>query len=451
MAGISAPAGPMRTPFPPPPPDWKLPAALAWLNSKVNFERQPNRDLAVRVLKLDRMRALSAALGDPHLAIPAIHVAGSKGKGSITRMAASILSAAGVRTGAFTSPHLITPNERIAVDRLPISDTDLALAIWNVSQAEAALPADLVEKFGQPTYFEAITAAAFDHFARAGCQAAVYEVGLGGRLDSTNILSPAVCVLASIELEHTDILGDTLAAIAREKAGILKPGARAISVPQPADVVGVFRDQADTAQCSLVVLGEDTPFSHTMDAGHAIASVTIDGRTFDNLRCPMPGAHQAANTAAAVAACALLIGDRLTPETITEGLAATPRDGRMEIVCTNPTVIIDGAHTPASVRAVLAALPQHDGPLVILFGCAKDKDAPAILEQFERIDAHIVFTEAGARAAPASELLDSYPGHAQAEPNPEAALHAAKGLAGASGLVLVVGSFMLAGSIKALT
>ncbi|MFI4881101.1 MAG: hypothetical protein ACIAQU_00795, partial [Phycisphaerales bacterium JB064] len=150
MAGISAPAGPMHTPFPPPPPSWNLATALAWLNSKVNFERQPNRDLAVRVLKLDRMRALAAALGDPHLAVPAIHVAGSKGKGSITRMAASILSAAGVRTGAFTSPHLITPNERIAVDRLPISDADLALAVWNVSQAEAALPADLVEKFGQP-------------------------------------------------------------------------------------------------------------------------------------------------------------------------------------------------------------------------------------------------------------------------------------------------------------
>lgn len=440
----------MHTPFPPPPPDWKLPAALAWLNSKVNFERQPNRDLAVRVLKLDRMRALSAALGDPHLAVPAIHVAGSKGKGSITRMAASILSAAGVRTGAFTSPHLITPNERIAVDRLPISDADLALAIWNVSQAEAALPADLVEKFGQPTYFEAITAGAFDHFARVGCQAAVYEVGLGGRLDSTNILSPAVCVLASIELEHTDILGDTLAAIAREKAGILKPGARAISVPQPADVVGVFRDQADTAHASLVVLGEDGPFSHTMDAGHAITSVTIDGRTFDNLRCPMPGAHQAANTAAAVAACAMLIGDRLTPEAITEGLAATPRDGRMEVVATNPTVIIDGAHTPASVRAVLAALPPHDGPLVVLFGCAKDKDAKAMLEQLERTGAHVVFTEAGARAMPASELRAFYGQASQAMPDPADALAQATQHASTDGLVLTLGSFMLAGRVKEL-
>ncbi|MFI4881315.1 MAG: bifunctional folylpolyglutamate synthase/dihydrofolate synthase, partial [Phycisphaerales bacterium JB064] len=318
------------------------------------------------------------------------------------------------------------------------------------SQAEAALPADLVEKFGQPTYFEAITAAAFDHFARVGGRAAVYEVGLGGRLDSTNILSPAVCVLASIELEHTDILGDTLAAIAREKAGILKPGARAISVPQPADVVGVFRDQADTAQASLVVLGEDTPFSHTMDAGHAIASVTIDGRTFDNLRCSMPGAHQAANTAAAVAACVLLIGDRLTPEAITEGLAATPRDGRMEVVATNPTVIIDGAHTPASVRAVLAALPPHDGPLIILFGCAKDKDAPAMLEQLERTGAHVVFTEAGARAMPASELCELYGQASQALPDPADALAHATQHAGTDGLVLTLGSFMLAGRVKEL-
>ncbi len=450
MAGSSAPEGHKQAPHPPPPPDWSPEVALAWLNSKVNFERQPNRDLAVRVLKLDRMRALSAALGDPHAAVPAIHVAGSKGKGSITRIAASILTATGWRVGAFTSPHLLTPNERIAVNREPITDAALATALWNVSQAEANLPREVVDRFGTPTYFEAITAAAFDHFARTRCDAAVLEVGLGGRLDSTNILQPAVCVLASIELEHADILGDTLAAIAREKAGILKPGARAISVPQPADVVGVFRDQAARVGASLLVLGEDTPFSHHMDAGHAVAEVTLDGRTFTTLRCPMPGAHQAANTAAAVAACAMLLGNPLTDVAITEGLERTPRDGRMETVAHDPTILIDGAHTPASVRATLAALPSHNGPLVILFGCAKDKDAPGMLEQLARARALVIFTQAGPRSRPADELAAIYEQASEPIADPAEALARARGFAGPNGFILACGSFMLAGAVKGL-
>ena len=435
---------------PPPPPEWDLHAALGWLNAKVNFERRPNRDLAVRVLKLDRMRALAAALGDPHLLVPSIHVAGSKGKGSITRMAASILSAAGLRTGAFTSPHLIAPNERIAVDRAPISDADLALAIWNVAQAEAKLPAQLLKTFGQPTYFEAITAAAYDHFARAGCDAAVYEVGLGGRLDSTNILSPKACVLASIELEHTEILGDTLDLIAREKAGILKPGVPAICTPQPPEVLGAFRECARSVGAPLLVLGQDAAFTQTMVDGHAMVDLGIQGRAFAGLRSPLPGAHQGANTAAAVAACTLLLGDRLTEAAMREGLSSTPRDGRMEVVGRHPTIIIDGAHTPASVRAALAAIPEIGGQFVILFGCASDKKAREMLEHIASLGVPVVLTEAGARARPARELLELYAGSAEAMPVAAHALAEARQLAGPDGTVLVLGSFMLAGAVKAL-
>lgn len=450
MPGSSAPDGHKQAPTAPQPPDWSIDAALAWLNSKVNFERQPNRDLAVRVLKLDRMRALSAALGDPHLTVPAIHVAGSKGKGSITRMAASILSSAGLRTGAFTSPHLISPNERIAVDRQPVSDEDLAAALWCVSQAETRLPDDATDRFGPPTYFEAITAAAFDHFARTNCEAAVLEVGLGGRLDSTNIVQPAACVLASIELEHTDILGDTLAAIAREKAGILKPGVPAICTPQPPEVLDAFREQANAAAAPLRVLGQDIPFTQRMGAGHAIVGVTIDNRTFNDVRCPLPGAHQAANTAAAVAACAIILGDRLTDATIIDGLQRTPRDGRMETIATSPTLIIDGAHTPASLRATLAALPRHNGPLVILFGCARDKDAAGMLDQLAKANAQAIFTQAGPRSRPADELSGLYEHPSEPIPDPAEALSRARAVAGPTGLILACGSFMLAGAIKAL-
>lgn len=450
MSGSSAPAGQKQVAIPSPPQDWTFDTALAWLNAKVNFERQPNRDLAARVLKLDRVHALSAALGNPHRATPCIHVAGSKGKGSITRMAASILTAAGVRTGAFTSPHLIAPNERIAVDRNPISDGDLALALWRVAQAEASLPSAILAEYGTPTYFEAITVAAFDHFARSQCRAAVYEVGLGGRLDSTNIVHPAACVLASIELEHAEILGHTLEAIAHEKAGILKPGSRAITLPQTPGVLAVFRETAKATGATLEVLGRDMPFEHAMQDGHAIVRVAVDGRVYENLRCPMPGAHQAANTAAAVAACAILLGERLTDEALHAGLAATPRDGRMETIASSPITIIDGAHTPASVRAALDALQAHEGPLVVLFGCAKDKDMAGMFVHLAASGARIVFTQAGPRSRQAAEMQQTYPGPSEAETDPAQALARARTLAGPDGLVLVLGSFMLAGAVKGL-
>jgi len=450
MPGSSAPNGHKQAPTALPPEDWAVGDALAWLNAKVNFERQANRNLAVRVLKLDRMRALSRTLGDPHLAVPAIHVAGSKGKGSITRMAASILSATELRTGAFTSPHLIAPNERIAVDRQPISDNDLAAALWRVGQAEASLPPDVSSRFGSPTYFEVITATAFDYFAHSRCDAAVYEVGLGGRLDSTNIVQPKVCVLASIELEHTDILGHTLPEIAREKAGILKPGVPAISVPQPPTVLDAFRELAQIANAPLLVLGQEIPFEHRLEAGHAIVDVDVSGRSFTTVRSPLPGIHQAANTAAAIAACAVFMGEQLTNAAVAEGLERTPRDGRMEVVATNPTLIIDGAHTPASIQATLAALPPHGGPIVVLFGCAKDKDAPGMLDQLAKVNARVILTQAGPRAQLADKLSAIYKPESESFADPTQALAQARGIAGPTGLILACGSFMLAGAIKAL-
>ncbi|MEO1279246.1 MAG: folylpolyglutamate synthase/dihydrofolate synthase family protein [Planctomycetota bacterium] len=451
MAGSSAAADQKQAGRAPPPPDWTLDAALAWLNSKVNFERTPDRSEAARALKLERMTALANVLGNPQLTVPAIHVAGSKGKGSITKMAASMLTAAGRRAGAFTSPHLVAPNERVAVDREPIGDGDFARSLWNVSQAEARLPASVTERFGTPTYFEAITAAAFDHFADTGCGAAVYEVGLGGRLDSTNILRPTVCVLGSIELEHTEILGDTLEAIAAEKAGILKPGVAAISVPQPPNVLRVFRESASRVGAPLAVLGEDIEFSYEMERRHAVIHVKTGDRILTDVRCPFPGAHQAANTAAAIAACTVLLGDELRERMIREGLAQTPSDGRMEIVRTQPTTIVDGAHTPISVRAALDALPHDQSPLVTIFSCASDKDAAGMLAYIATRAGLTIFTEAGPRATSAAQLDSMYRelgGVSRVARDPRDALDAAREHADTKGTILACGSFMLAGAIK---
>jgi len=438
--------------------------AQDYLGSKTNFERSPRAGGPAWSFKLDRMRALAGALGDPQARVPAIHVAGSKGKGSITRMAASVLAASGLKTGAYTSPHLEDVRERIAVDGRPISQGDLAAALADVARAEARLGLGRGGGAGEVTYFEAMTAAAFVHFARAA-RAAVYEVGLGGRLDATNVLTPAVCVLCSIELEHTAILGDTHEAIAREKAGILKPGVPAVCTPQREDVLGVFRERAAAVGCELLVLGEDLPIEVRQAGAHAVVDLVVGKRRFAGLRAPLPGAHQGANTAAAVAACALLAGSgtithAITPELAARGLATTPRDGRMEVVATRPTVVVDGAHTPASVAAALASLasagPPTPGrertPPVIVFGCAGDKDAAGMLAAFRAADARLVTLSAGPRPRAADALADLYRqagGWACAQASAGAALAKARALAGEGGLVLACGSFMVAGAVRA--
>lgn len=438
---------------------WDIARALRWLEGRTNFERQPATD--ARPFKLDRMAEIVRAMGDPQRAVPAVHVAGSKGKGSITRMAASILSACGLRTGAYTSPHLVRPNERLAVDRKPIDDRDLAQALWRVARAEASLPADRLDTLGRATYFEAMTAAAFDHFARVRCQAAVYEVGLGGRLDATNVLLPHACVLASIEREHTAILGDTLEQIAAEKAGILKPGVPAVAIDQPQPVLDAFERQARRVGSPLTVIGRDAPLRVRLDGRHAVIDLRLDlhlpqGTTvqarYAALRCPLPGLHQAANTAAAVAACLLLLNGQQPPaqQVVQDGLDRTPRDGRLEVVAAQPQVLIDGAHTPASVRATLSALPEHAGRLVIVFGCAHDKDAQGMLQALAQRAEAIVCTQAGPRATPAQALAELIGSRAIAQPDVSQALAEAQALAGRDGLVLAIGSFMVAGAVKAL-
>ncbi|MEO1008275.1 MAG: folylpolyglutamate synthase/dihydrofolate synthase family protein [Planctomycetota bacterium] len=427
---------------------WTFDDAEAWLDARVDFERRPAT--TPDALKLDRMRALAAALGDPQDRVPAIHVAGSKGKGSITRMAASILSAAGLKTGAFTSPHLVSVRERIAIGGEPIDPGGFARAARGVAAVEDRVAAS----HGTPTYFECVTAMAMRHFAESDCDAAVLEVGLGGRLDCTNIVTPRACVLGAIELEHTRILGDTLEAVAGEKAGILKPGVPAVCVPQSDAVLGVFRGVAGRVGARLLVIGEDIEVASRMDGGHAAIDLAIHGRALRDLRAPLPGAHQASNAAAAVAAC-LLFEPGLTETQIRAGLERTPRDGRMEVVSRDPIVVVDGAHTPLSVRALMATLRTEfgGGRTVVVFGCAADKDIDGMLREFADAGVSLVLTRAagGPRAMPVEGLADrcrhTGTDFEAAEPV-AAAIERARKMAGARGLVCACGSYMVAGAAK---
>lgn len=388
--------------------------ALAALATRVNFERVPPSHIASDALKLGRMRAMMEALGHPERAFASIHVAGSKGKGSVCEMAAAALGgmgdgSRGLRVGLYTSPHVLDIRERIRVSGEMISPVEFAAAHAAVASAEARV----LREHGPATYFEMMTAMAFWHFARVGVEIAVVEVGLGGRLDSTNVITPLAVGITAIQLEHTQVLGGTLELIAGEKAGIFKPGVPAISIPQTPGVNGVFRERAKAIGCPLRVLGRDVPVRVERGPGKKHAdcdrvSLEIEGLALDRVPVPLAGEHQGMNLALALS----LIGAarqaalptsplrRISRESLVRGLTHTPNAARAEVVRSDPgcTVIVDGAHTPESVRAIIQTLREtHDSTpntLRVVFGCANDKDAAGMLEAIVNQTSFLVLTKA---------------------------------------------------------
>lgn len=437
-------------------------SALRFLDERTNVEvlRLASVDVA-KVFTLDRMRALMAALGNPQASYKCVHVAGSKGKGSVCEMVASALEACGYTVGLYTSPHLVEVGERIRINQLKIAGLDFAGALSRVARAEASLPKEL----GPATYFELLTALALTHFADQAVDLAVIEVGLGGLLDATNIITPEACAITAIHLEHTEILGDTLGKIARAKAGILKPGVPGVTVPQPPEVMQVLREVAASAGTTIEALGQEIEYSSRVggggDAGpRARVVVTTPRSSFEHFVVPLRGEHQAANCGLALA-----ILDKLrergieTPEVkVALGLERTPNHGRMEVVMDRPRVIIDGAHTPESVAGVVKALGgmgRHDSTVVV-FGCAADKDVVGMLKALAQGADKVIFTRAtgSARAADPRELHRKFaeisPKMSQVAPTVKDAINLAHQAINRDDLILVTGSFTIAGEAKRL-
>lgn len=435
-------------------------AALAYLNTRANFERVRQDQAMADALKLDRMHALMDALGNVHRALRVVHVAGSKGKGSTCEMVAACLQASGYVTGLFTSPHLVDVRERIrlAGNEIPEAMFDSALA--KVRAAAKAIEADQ----GDCTFFEIITALALVVFAEQAVDIAVLEVGLGGRLDCTNVVNPDVVGLTSIQLEHTEVLGDTLELIAGEKAGVMKPGVVAVSVPQPEGVLDVFRAQAEATGAELKVLGEDVVYSRRFEASHdrgphPKVCIGDEGIGFEHLSVPLLGEHQAANCGLALAILCELRekGFDLPERSVSAGLEQTPRRGRLEEVHDAPRVVIDGAHTPESIRESLRAVGAHMryDSMVIVFGCARDKQIDGMLSELVRGADKVIFTKStmNPRAANPGDLASRF---AEIPDAPMAlsfdevrdAINAAARSAGKHDLILVIGSFYLAGETK---
>ncbi|MEX2310271.1 MAG: folylpolyglutamate synthase/dihydrofolate synthase family protein [Pirellulales bacterium] len=383
-------------------------AALHWLMGRINYERTALIAYQERQLKLDRMRQLLTRLGQPDAGMKIVHVAGTKGKGSTAAMIAGMLTAAGYRTGLFSSPHLERIEERFAVDGQPCTADELVALVNRLRPVAHAMDEEAAadgDPTAGPTYFDVTTAMALLHFVEREVDAAVLEVGLGGRLDSTNVCLPAVSVITSISFDHMKQLGNTLAAIAREKAGIIKPGVPVVcgvTEPEPQAVIAeVARDHG----CRLIQLGTDFGFTYRApqsairgsaelaevnpqsEIGTIDFSYTIPGQEFrlDHVPLAMRGSHQAANAAVALAAIAELRHQSwcVSSDAMRLGLSLAALPGRIEIVAGEPEVVLDTAHNPASARALveaLAELPQAYRRSLVL-SISHDKDVRAIVHE----------------------------------------------------------------------
>ena len=413
---------------------------------------------------LSRIRALTELLGDPQRAYPVIHLTGTNGKGSTAAMIESMLRAAGLRTGRFTSPHVTSLTERITIDGLPISDERFD-EVWREIEPYVAIVDDQLLDGVVLTFFEIITAMAYAAFADAPVDVAVVEVGMGGTWDATNVADGDVAVVTPIDLDHTHLLGTSIAEIAREKAGIIKPGAHAILAGQPLEAAQVLLERC--AEVGALPQREGIDFGvldRQLAVGGQVIRVNGAEGPVDQIFLPMHGAHQAANAAQALAAVEAFLGLKaLNPDVVREGLAQVRFPGRLEVVRRNPTVVLDAAHNPHGARAAAAAVTEafSFSPLVGVVAVMADKDARGLLEVFEPVMNEVVVTQVASsgRGLPAEdlgELAREVFGGERVRVLPrlddaiEAAMAAAEGDGVGSPGVLVTGSVVAVGEARTL-
>lgn len=357
--------------------------------------------------KLERMTALMDVLGDPHLAYPVVHVAGTNGKTSTSRMVDALLRSLDLRTGRYTSPHLESILERICVDGEPLAPARF-VAIYD----EIAPFLDLVDAVNETrlSFFEAMTGMAFAAFADAPVDVAVVEVGMGGRLDATNIVQAPVSVITPVDLDHMAYLGDSIAQIAAEKAGIIKPDQQVIVAAQHPDAVSVLLARAEEVGANALREGFDFGVIRREVAvgGQVLALRGLHG-VYDEVFLPLYGGYQASNASCAVAAVEAFAGAGapLDADLVRSAMSTVQSPGRLEIVRTSPTILVDATHNPAGARATVAALAEAFAfrRLVGVVAVFADKDVVGLLEVLEPFLAHVVVTQSeSSRAMPADDL-----------------------------------------------
>jgi dihydrofolate synthase/folylpolyglutamate synthase len=373
---------------------------------KLLEERFPTR----MIPDLDRITDLLALLGDPQRAYPSIHLTGTNGKTSTARMIDDLLRELGLRTGRYTSPHLESVTERIALDGQPLSPERFA-EVYD----EVAPYAELVDARhpDSVTFFEFVTAMAFAAFADSPVDAAVVEVGLGGTWDATNLVRAPVVVMTTIGLDHMAVLGDTVEAIATEKAGLIHPGATVVAAPQPASAAAVLDARAAAVGATIVREGIDFGVqSRVVAVGGQVLRLRGLAGVYDDVFIPLHGEHQASNAACALAAVEALLGggrEALDSDAVRAAFASVSSPGRLEVVRRNPTVLLDGAHNPSGADALAAALEDAFSfdHLVGVVAVLADKDATTLLGALEPVlDSVVVTTNGSPRAMGVDALAE---------------------------------------------
>ncbi|QXC62731.1 hypothetical protein KSP35_08050 [Aquihabitans sp. G128] len=423
-----------------------LATALRYLDQHTNLEATAGR---AEGLSLDRMRRLVGVLGDPQLAYPVIHVTGTNGKGSVARMITELLEASGLSVGTYTSPHLEAINERISWNGEPISDDELGASIGVVASVEEVAGIT-------PSYFEILTAAAFNWFADVAVDVAVVEVGMLGRYDATNVADGVVAVLTNVGHDHTDGVGAWREAIAGEKAGIVKAGATFVC----GEVDPTLREiLSDTPAEATWWRGTDFDCEQSILAlGGRHVSLRTPSGTVDDVFVPLHGEHQGDNAAIALAAVEAFFTRRLDDDVVEEAFAKVTVPGRFEIVHREPTVVLDAAHNLDGARACAATLREEftlGGTVIVVAGFLKGRDVAEMLEALGARDAGflIACTPDSPRAVPAPQVAAAADGLgivAEAVSSVDQAVHRALGLASPDDLILVTGSLYVVGPARTL-
>lgn len=431
--------------------------ATRYLISLGNEVRVSSTDsLAAAKLGLENITALLQDLGNPQSTYPSVLIAGTNGKGSVAAMLASVLRAAGLRTGLYTSPHLVEINERIQLNGQPIPPLEFA-EVFNALRAriERLLASGKLQF--HPTYFECLTAMAMQYFKEQRCEFTVLEVGMGGRLDATNTATPRLAVITQIDFDHERFLGNTIEAIAGEKAGIIKQGAKVVcNASQPA-AASVIQEKTRTMSGELVEVWKDYLAENAVsrDGLYSFQARHADGLLLA-VELPLRGRHQVANALTAIAASRWLakLGYAVGDAAIQAGIASARWPGRLELIREHPFVFLDGAHNPAGARA-LARFWEEDFPsrrIILVYGAMRDKAVGEIAEILFPKAETVILTQPGQPRAASPETIREMSGHLNQhlliEESPVAALARAIAMASPDDAIFVTGSLYLVGDIK---
>jgi len=415
-----------------------------------DYEKIPGIAYTAANYDLRRMERLLQPLGNPHLGTKTVHLAGTKGKGSTAAMVAQALIAAGYKTGLFTSPHLHTLRERIRINDTLISKADFATLVTELKPIIEAINREAA--YGQLTTFEILTTIVFAYFKRSHANFQILEVGLGGRLDATNVVKAEVCVLTSISLDHTEILGDSITQIAAEKAGIIKPKCIVVSSPQVKEATKVIEEVCHQQQARLIQVGKDVTWHRTGGNLHQQSLIVQGETTRYDLTIPLLGDHQLENAATAVAALEALarFGTRISPQHMAQGFRQMSWPGRLQVLSYEPMLVVDGAHNAYSMRKLTEAVKEYFkySKCFVIFGTSCDKDIAGMALELKPLTHHITITSSShPRAASTSILAQEFTRlgiKAKVAENVSEALSQAMAIAEKTDLILATGSLFVA-------